>query len=44
LDLQFKSYEVFKISGELWTCCQALPMKQNLPKDETLIYHQKSRF
>jgi hypothetical protein len=53
LDLQFKSYEVFKISGDLWACCQPLPMQQilpktakncqKLPKAKTLKYHQKSR-
>jgi hypothetical protein len=32
LDLRFKSYEVFKISGDLWACCQPLPMQQILPK------------
>jgi hypothetical protein len=32
LDLWFKSYEVFKISGDLWACCQPLPMQQNLSK------------
>jgi hypothetical protein len=30
LDLRFKGYEVFKISGEVWACCQPLPMQQNL--------------
>jgi hypothetical protein len=32
LDLRFKSYEVFKISSDLWACCQLLPMQQILPK------------
>jgi hypothetical protein len=32
LDLRFKSYEVFKISCDLWACCEPLPMQQNLPK------------
>jgi hypothetical protein len=32
LDLRFKSYEVFKISGDLWAHCQPLPMQPNLPK------------
>jgi hypothetical protein len=32
LDLRFKSYEVFKISSDLWACCQPLPMQQILPK------------
>jgi hypothetical protein len=32
LDSQFKSYEVFKISSEIWARCQPLPMQQNLPK------------
>jgi hypothetical protein len=32
LDLRFKSYEVFQISGDLWTCCKPLPMQQILPK------------
>jgi hypothetical protein len=32
LDLRFKSYEVFKISGDLWACCEPLPMQQILPK------------
>jgi hypothetical protein len=27
LDLWFKSYEVFKISGDLLACCQPLPMQ-----------------
>jgi hypothetical protein len=54
LDLLFKSYEVLKISGDLWACCQPLPMQQilpktakickNLPTPETLKCHQKSRF
>jgi hypothetical protein len=26
LDSLFKSYEVFKISAKVWTCCQLLPM------------------
>jgi hypothetical protein len=26
LDSRFNSYEVFKISGDLWACCQPLPM------------------
>jgi hypothetical protein len=54
LDLRFKSYEVFKISAHMRACCQPLSMQQilpktaqicpNLPKGETLKYHQKSRF
>jgi hypothetical protein len=54
LDLQFKSYEVLKISAQVWACCQPLPMQQilpktaqncqNPPKAETLKYHQKLRF
>jgi hypothetical protein len=32
LDLRFKSYEVFKISAQVWACCQPQPMQQNLPK------------
>jgi hypothetical protein len=32
LDLRFKSYEVFEISGDLWACCHPLPMQQILPK------------
>jgi hypothetical protein len=32
LDLRFKSFEVFKISSDLWACCQPLPMQQILPK------------
>jgi hypothetical protein len=32
LDLRFKSYEVFKILDDLWTCCHPLPMQQVLPK------------
>jgi hypothetical protein len=31
LDLRFKSYEVLKISCDLWACCQPLPMQQILP-------------
>jgi hypothetical protein len=54
LDLWFKSYEVFKISAQVGACCQPLSMQQNLPKtaktcqnlpkDETLKFHQKLRF
>jgi hypothetical protein len=53
LDLRFKSYEVSKISGDLWACCQPLLQQilpksaqicPNLPKAKTLKYHQKSRF
>jgi hypothetical protein len=54
LDLQFKSYEVFKISDDLWACYQPLPMQQilpkttqncqNQPKSETLKYHQNQDF
>jgi hypothetical protein len=32
LDLWFKSYEVFKISAQVWARLQPLPMQQNLPK------------
>jgi hypothetical protein len=32
LDLQFKSYEVFKISSEVRACYQPLSMQENLPK------------
>ena len=32
LDLRFKSYEVFKISSDLWAFCQPLPMWQMLPE------------
>jgi hypothetical protein len=35
LDLRFKSYEIFKISDNLWACYQPLPMQQicsKLPK------------
>jgi hypothetical protein len=32
LDLWFKSYEVLKISAEVWACSHPLPMQQNLPK------------
>jgi hypothetical protein len=32
LHVQFKSYEVLKISAKVWACCQPLPMHQNLPK------------
>jgi hypothetical protein len=32
LDLWIKSYEVFKISGEVWACCEPLPIQQILPK------------
>jgi hypothetical protein len=32
LDLRYKSYEVFKILGDLQACCPPLPMQQNLPK------------
>jgi hypothetical protein len=48
LNLQFKSYEVFKISAQVQACCQPLSMQQillktaqnfqNLHKDETLKY------
>jgi hypothetical protein len=44
LDSWFKSYEVFKISAQVGACCQPLSMQQNLPKNETLKYHQKLRF
>jgi hypothetical protein len=44
LDSWFKSYEVLKISAKLRACCQPLSMQQNLPKDETLKFRQKSRF
>jgi hypothetical protein len=54
LDLWFKSYEVLKISAQVGACCQTLSMQQNLPKtakscqnlpkDETLKFNQKSRF
>jgi hypothetical protein len=54
LDLWFKSYEVFKISAQVGACCQPLSMQQNLPKtakicqnlpkNETLKFRQKSRF
>jgi hypothetical protein len=54
LDLWFKSYEVFKISAQVRACCQPLSMQQNLPKtaqicqnlpkDETLKFRQKSIF
>jgi hypothetical protein len=32
LDLQFKSYEVLKISAKVQACSQPLPMQQILPK------------
>jgi hypothetical protein len=32
LDSWFKSYEVFKISAQVWACSQPLSMQQNLPK------------
>jgi hypothetical protein len=32
LDLWFKSYKIFKISGDLWASCQPLPVQQILPK------------
>jgi hypothetical protein len=54
LDIWFKSYEVFKISAQVGACCQPMLMQhnlpktvqscENLPKDETLKFHQKSRF
>jgi hypothetical protein len=54
LDLWFKSSGVLKISGTLWARSQPLSMQQFLPKtakicphltkDETLKFHQKSRF
>jgi hypothetical protein len=54
LDSQFKSYGVLKISALLWAGSQPLSMQQilpktakicpKLPKDETLKFHQKSRF
>jgi hypothetical protein len=54
LDLWFKSYGVFKISASIRAGSQPLSMQQilpktaqncqNLPKDKTLKFHQKSRF
>jgi hypothetical protein len=54
LDSRFMSYSVFKISASLWACSQPLSMQQilpktaqicpNLPKDETLKFHQNLRF
>jgi hypothetical protein len=40
LDPLFKSYEVLKISVEVWACSQPLPMQQILPKT-TQIYPKK---
>jgi hypothetical protein len=48
LDLRFKSYEVFKISGifghDAVSHCQCNKFCPKLPKAETLKYHQKSRY
>jgi hypothetical protein len=54
LDSRLKSYGVFKISAQVRTCSKPLWMQenlpksaqncQNLPKDETLKFCQKSRF
>jgi hypothetical protein len=54
LDMRFKSYKGLRISAWVWACCQPLSMQQilpktakickNLPNEETLKYHQKSRF
>jgi hypothetical protein len=54
LDMRFKSYRGMRILAWVWACCQPLSMQQilprtvrtwkNLPNEETLKYHQKSRF
>jgi hypothetical protein len=41
LGLQFKSYEVFKISGDLWACYQPLSMQQILPKSAKICPQPK---